>query len=154
MCAVVFSVPQAVRALTFVEVESESAETAIVALSMTSEHATITWAAELAIAASLPEGDGKISLKPQRGIANVEAALGEIHVHDEAVDAAWVIHGSEPALLIAAVPELRALARFAPSVDVDRTSLTISFGHVDDASAIAAALSLLHRAVFFRMGVS
>jgi hypothetical protein len=147
-----------VRALSFVEIESSEPASVVVALSMTSEHATLTWrdGGEVRMTASLPAGsdDARVTLRPQRGLRNVEAALHEIHVEDEAVDAAWVIHGSEPALLLAAVPELRALARFEPSVDVDGAKLTVAFARIDDADAIAVALALWHRAAFFRMGVS
>src|SRR6476619_5142499 len=108
-----------VKALSFVTVVDAAPEGLTLRLSFSDRDAKLTWTslpdgtlAELSLKGALPsaENASTISLRPQRGIArNVEAAVSEIHVDDEAVDAAFVIHGDEPALLVAALPELRAL---------------------------------------------
>ncbi|HEY4220120.1 MAG TPA: hypothetical protein VGO62_02230 [Myxococcota bacterium] len=97
---------------------------------------------------ALPKADGTLRLRPQRGVVAALDALREIHVDDAEVDAAYVIHGTDPALLLACVPELRALAGHDTTVDVSDTAISVRCAEKE--SALIGALALWHRAAFFR----
>jgi hypothetical protein len=141
-------------AVTFVTPLATSPAQAQVALPWPEDQRATVTLAPVGLTATLPEG-GAARLTPQRGVVGALGALREVKVDDDAVDAAWVIHSDDAGLILALVPELRALAPFSPSIDVQRGAMTIRFDAdpTDDrlAAAVEGCLALWHRAVFFRM---
>lgn len=115
-------------------------------------------ARELELDCRLPPGEGRLSLRPERGLGGAVAALSEIEVDDPAVDDAWVIRGDGPALLLALVPALRALAGGAPTIEVGEERLRVTFTRpvalVELGAVLHAAFALWERAVAFRQGAA
>ncbi len=162
-----------VAAVPFVRIEGAPDPSAFalqVALDFAEEwHARLTWTpgtsglAALELRAPLPgehaEGGGlpRIRITPQRGVRGAVEALSEVKVEDDVVDAAFVIHADDPALLVAAVPELKALAPMAARVTVDGEGLHVRFEDLAAdavAAAVEGALSLWHRTHFFLLSAS
>ena len=112
----------------------------------------------LTLECRLPPGEGRLVLAPERGLGGAVAALSEIEVDDQAVDDAWVIRGDGPALLLALVPALRALARAAPAIEVKDELLRVGFARpvalVELGAQLHGALALWACAVAFRQGAA
>ncbi len=112
----------------------------------------------LTLEGRLPAGQGRLVLTPERGVSGAMAALREIEVDDGTVDDAWVIRGDGPALLLALVPALRALAPTAPTIHVEDELLRVRFDRavplVELGSSVHDALALWERAASFRLGAA
>lgn len=112
----------------------------------------------LSLACRVPTGAGQLALAPERGMGGAVAALREIEVDDTVVDDAWVIRGDAPALLVALLPALRALAHAAPTVTLDADSLRVTFAlpipHLELGTHVHQALALWERVASFRLSAA
>ena len=112
----------------------------------------------LTVEARVPAGEGRLELTPERGLGAAVAALREIEVDDATVDNAWVIRGDGPALLLALLPALRALALAAPVIHVEGEQLKVAFDRpvalIELGGRVHDALALWERAASFRLGAA
>lgn len=151
----------AVRASSFVTVTEEDPFRVAMTLSFTEYGATLAWSSleapwRLKLQGALPlAAERTLTLRPQQGLGGAFDAIGEIALDDKEVDAAWVVRGNDPGLVLQMLPELRALAALAPSILVTAASIEVFYEELDAEKAkraVEGALALWHRVVFFRLG--
>ena len=105
----------------------------------------------------VPERTTTFHVFPERGVRGALAATRELTLGDATVDAAFVLRGDDPPLLVALAPELTELAH-APqlftSIHVEGATLTITFNALAPpllSLAVQHAFAVWHRVAFFRM---
>lgn len=110
----------------------------------------------LVLEGQLPPGDGRLALSPERGVSGAVEALGEIEIDHAAIDAAWVIRGDGPALLVSLQETLAPLASAAPHIEVDAERVRVRFAGavplVDLGLRVHQALAVWERVASFRLG--
>ena len=111
----------------------------------------------LACTFEVPARATTLHVFPERGVRGALAATRELELGDAVVDAAFVLRGNDPPLLVALALELTDLAQ-APqlfaSIHVAGDKLTVTFESLAVSLlglAVKHAFAVWHRVAFFRL---